>query len=52
VVLSKAGKFCRIKAGKFNKVTPNGKQVKITEYIDGSIGFETKPGNTYQLTKK
>ena len=50
-VLSKAGEFCRIHAGTLNKVTNNGKKVQITRHPDGSIGFMTKPGNTYKLAK-
>jgi alpha-L-fucosidase 2 len=50
-VLSKAGQFCRIRAGGLKNVTSNGKKVKITTYPDGSVGFETKPGNNYKLTK-
>jgi len=48
-VLSKAGQFCRIQAGTLNNVTNKGRKVKITKYPDGSIGFATKPGNTYKL---
>ena len=50
-VLSKAGEFCRMQAGALNKVTNNGKKVKITKYPDGSIGFATVAGNKYKLTK-
>ena len=50
-VLSKAGEFCHIHAGALNKVTNNGNNVKITKYPDGSIGFISKPGNSYKLTK-
>jgi hypothetical protein len=49
--LSKAGQFCRIHAGALNRITNNGKPVKITKYRDGSIGFVTKPGNIYVLSK-
>ena len=50
-VLSKAGQFCRVHAGILNHVTNNGKKVKITKYPDGSIGFVTKPGNIYKLSR-
>ena len=50
-VLSKAGQFCRIKAGNLNYVITNGRKVKITKYPDGSIGFMTQPGNIYKLSK-
>jgi alpha-L-fucosidase 2 len=50
-LLSKAGQFCRIKAGALNRVTNNGKTVKITKFPDGSIGFATKPGNVYVFSK-
>jgi alpha-L-fucosidase 2 len=50
-LLSKAGQFCRIQAGGLNRVTNNRKPVKITKFKDGSIGFETKPGNSYLLSK-
>jgi alpha-L-fucosidase 2 len=50
-VLSKAAKGCRIHAPGINTVTSNGKKVKFAKYPDGSIGFETKTGNIYKLTK-
>jgi alpha-L-fucosidase 2 len=50
-VLSKAGKECRIHAPGLNSITSNGKKVKFSKYPDGSIGFETKTGNIYKLTK-
>jgi len=50
-VLSKAGKECRIHAPDLNSITCNGKKVKFSKYPDGSIGFETKSGNIYKLTK-
>ena len=50
-VLSKAGQVCRIKVGSPSSVSNNGKKVKTTKYPDGSIGFETKTGNIYKLTK-
>ena len=50
-VLSKAGQFCRIQAGTLNNVTNKGRKVKITKYPDGSIGFGTKPGDSYKIIK-
>jgi alpha-L-fucosidase 2 len=50
-ILSKGGQYCRIQAGALNLVTNNGKKVKITKYPGGSIGFVTKPGNIYLLSK-
>jgi hypothetical protein len=49
-VLSKTGNICRIKAGSLNTVSNNGKKVKVTKYPDGSIGFGTKPGDSYKIT--
>jgi alpha-L-fucosidase 2 len=49
-VLSKTGNICRIKAGNLNTVSNNGKKVKVTKYPDGSIGFGTKPGDSYKIT--
>jgi alpha-L-fucosidase 2 len=48
-ILSKAGQPCRLRAGKLNSVTENGKKVKVTKYPDGSTGFDTKPGKIYRL---
>jgi len=50
-VLSKAGQLCRIDAGGLNYVTSEGKRVKVTKYPDGFLEFETKPGNTYIMSK-
>jgi alpha-L-fucosidase 2 len=49
-LLSKAGQFCRIKSGNLKKVTNKGRNVKVTKYPDGSIGFGTKPGDSYKIT--
>ena len=50
-ILSKTGQFCRVHAGALNHVTNNGRKVKIIKYPDGSMGFVTKPRNTYLLSK-
>ena len=50
-ILSKAGQFCRIQAGPLNTITNNGMKIKYTKYADGTLGFETKPGNIYKLSK-
>jgi alpha-L-fucosidase 2 len=50
-VLSKAGQFCRINAGSLNYITNNGRKVRFTKYPDGSTGFETKQGNSYNIIK-
>jgi len=50
-VFSKAGQFCRIRAGGLNKVSDNGNMVHITKYPDGAIEFATKPGRTYKIRR-
>jgi len=50
-VLSKAGQLCRIDAGSLNYVTCNGKRVKVIKCSNGLLEFETKPDNTYKLSK-
>lgn len=50
-ILSKAGQLCRIQAGQLKNVTSNGIKVKFTTYPDGTIGFITKPGGIYKLSK-
>jgi alpha-L-fucosidase 2 len=50
-ILSKAGQACRLHAGRLSNVTTNGLKVKVTRYADGSVGFETKPGQIYIVNK-
>lgn len=48
-VLSRTGQPCRVKAGRVNSVTENGRKIRVTKYPDGSIGFSTTPGMVYKL---
>jgi alpha-L-fucosidase 2 len=49
-VLSKKGQTCRINPKVKVRVTNNGKRVKTKTHDDGTISFETKPGNKYLIT--
>ncbi len=51
-VLSKCGNPCRINAGGSVRVTKNGKRVRLESYDDGSIEFNTTPGDMYTLIKQ
>jgi alpha-L-fucosidase 2 len=50
-ILSKAGVYCRIKAGNLRTVKADGKRVKTTTFPDGSTGFETLPGRRYIISR-
>ena len=50
-IMSKAGHPCRLHAGSLNNVRTNGKKVKISKYSDGSIEFDTQPGEIYTIRK-
>ena len=50
-ILSKAGQSCRLNAGNLSLVTNKGGKVKITKYPDGSMEFDTAPGEIYRLER-
>ena len=50
-VLSKFGNLCRINAGGKVRVSLDGKKVRFKSCDDGSIAFETSPGEVYTLLK-
>jgi hypothetical protein len=48
-ILSKAGKVCRIYAGRKLTVTKNGKKIASKTNKDGSVEFKTVKGGLYKL---